>query len=254
MHAHVDVETPVADLRSLGSVIFAATRSLAEARQGLKRRDELVVWGVGSHPARTASHDSFDPSAFRSLIKQSAFVSEFGLDGAAKVSMDRQLRTLRAAFDVLTDQPRIVSLHSYRATDLLVNELTERPVRGVVLHWWLGSAAATKRAADLGSYFSVNAAMFRRSGHLRHIPLERMLTETDHPFGDRSSPEPRAPGNVLPVEYAIARLHGLQPEQVRGLMWANLNRLVRDTGCMSMLGRSIRLTLEAVVSDHNRIR
>ncbi len=132
--------------------------------------------------------------------------------------MERQQQTLWDALDVLIEQPRITSLHSYRATDLLIDELTQRPARGVVLHWWFGSAAATQRAIDLGCYFSLNAAMFRRPGILRHIPLERLFTETDHPFGDRSSPEPRRPGSVLPVEHAIARLHRLQPEDVRRLM------------------------------------
>lgn len=89
-----------------------------------------------------------------------------------------------------------------------------------------GDTPRTQRAVELGCYFSLNAAMFRRPGSLRQIPLERVLSETDHPFGDRSAPQPRRPGGVLPEECAIARLHGLRQEDVRRLMWANLSRLV----------------------------
>ncbi|MCK9928834.1 TatD family hydrolase [Frankia sp. Mgl5] len=245
LHAHVDPSTPEDDLRILGAVIFAATRSLPEADSALRRRDTLIVWGVGSHPGVTSSHRSFDAAWFRSLIERTVFVSEFGLDGGAKVPLDQQLQTLRGALDVLVNKPRIISLHSYRATGQLLDVLSAQPVPGVVLHWWLGSVAATKRAVGLGCYFSVNAAMFRRPGVLRHIPLNRLLTETDHPYGDRTGPRPHQPGNVLPVEYAIAKLHGLEPEEVRRSMWRNLNRLVVETGCSRLLSRQIRSYLIA---------
>jgi TatD DNase family protein len=240
MHAHIDVGVPADDLHGLRAVVFAATRSLAEARPALERHDDLIVWGVGSHPGIARSHHSFDASTFRTLIEQTAFVSEFGLDGSARVSLERQTETLRSALDVLASEARITSLHSYRATDQLLDELTRRPTRGVVLHWWLGSSPATKRAVDLGCFFSVNAAMLRRPGVLRHIPLDRLLTETDHPYGDRSGPEPQRPGNVASVELAIARLHGLEPDGVRRLMWRNLDLLVRVTNCGRLLDPRIR--------------
>jgi TatD DNase family protein len=221
-------------------VVFAATRSLSEVDKAMQRQDDLTVWGVGSHPGVTSSHASFEVDRFRSLIEQTAFVSEFGLDGGVKVPLDRQMQTLCGALNVLVNSPRITSLHSYRATDQLVDTLSAQPVPGVVLHWWLGSVAATKRAIELGCYFSVNAAMFRHASVLRHIPLDRLLTETDHPYGDRTGPGPHQPGNVLPVEYAIAKLHGLTPEDIRRTMWRNLNRLVRDTGCGHLLNRRIR--------------
>jgi TatD DNase family protein len=240
LHAHVDTATPEDDLRGLGAVIFAATRSLTEAHEAVQRNDDTVVWGVGSHPSLARSHSSFESNSFRRLVEQTAFVGELGLDGGSKIDMGRQQTTLRNALDVLMAQPRITSLHSYRATDLLIAELEQRPAPGIVLHWWLGSTSVTKRAVELGCYFSVNAAMFRKPDALRSIPLNRLLTETDHPYGDRSGPGPHQPGNVLAVEYAISRLHTLEPDAVRRMMWRNLDRLVRDTGCARLLSRRIR--------------
>lgn len=239
LHAHIHVGISSEDVRRLGAVVFAATRSLAEAQQASGRHDDLVVWGVGSHPGLARSHTTFDPAMFSNLIARTAFVGELGLDASAKIALERQGTTLAAALDVLAETPRITSLHSYRATNEVLDALTQRPVSGVVLHWWLGSAAATQRALDLGCYFSVNAAMFRRPSVLRQIPLSRILTETDHPYGDVSGPQPQRPGNVIPVEHAVARLHGLTPDEVRRHMWANLNALVREAQCRHLLSRRI---------------
>jgi TatD DNase family protein len=252
LHAHIDVGIRAGDVRSLDAVVFAATRSLAEARQAQERQDDLVVWGVGSHPGVASSHDSFDPVVFRALIKQTAFVSEFGLEGGGKVSLDHQLATLRDALEVLADEPRITSLHSFRATDQLLDELVLWPVRGVVLHWWLGSAAATRRAVELGCYFSINAAMLRRPGAWRHLPLDRLLAETDHPYGDRAAPGPHRPGNVLPVEHALARLHGLEPTAVRRTLWRNFAHLVDVTGCAPLLSRRIRSYLIVAAASESK--
>jgi TatD DNase family protein len=82
--------------------------------------------------------------------------------------------------------------------------------------------------------------MFRRASILRHIPMQRLLTETDHPYGVRTGPEPRRPGNVLAIEYALARMYGLESDTVRRLMRRNLDRLVRETRCGRLLNRRIR--------------
>lgn len=248
LHAHIDVGIAPDEVRSLGAAVFVATRSLGEARVALKRRDNLLTWGVGCHPGVASSHNTFDSFEFQSLIGEAAFVSEFGLDGTAKVPAERQLQTLRLALDVLADQPRITSLHSHRATHELLDELARRTLRGVVLHWWQGDEAATERAVELGCYFSVNAAMFRRPQVVRSIPSERLLTETDHPYGDRAAPPPRRPGNVLAVEYAIARIRDITPDEVRHLAWRNLDCLVRDTDCGHLLPRRIRSYLIAAGS------
>ena len=239
LHAHIDTAIDATELQSLGSVVFAATRSLAEAKTALKRQDRQTIWGVGCHPAIGRSHDLFDAAEFRLLASSTAFVSEIGLDGAATVALERQLRTLRSVFDVLDEQPRITSLHSHRATDELVTELSARALRGVVLHWWQGDDAATKRAVDVGCYFSINATMLRRPRLLKTIPRERLLAETDHPYGDRGAPQPR-PGNVLPVEHALSRVLGIDPQGVRRLIWRNFDRLVQEADCARLLPRRVR--------------
>lgn len=247
LHAHIDPAISSVELQDLRAVVFVATRSLSEARAALRRQDGHTVWGVGSHPAIAESHNTFDVGSFRSMISESPFVSEFGLDGGATVPLERQLRTLRAALDVLVATPRVTSLHSYRATSHLLDELQTRTLNGIVLHWWQGDEVATKRAVELGCYFSVNAAMFRRAGVLRSIPRGRLLTETDHPYGDRVAPQPR-PGNVVPVEHALARMLKAEPDDIRRMIWRNFDELIRETECARLLPRRIRSYLIAAGS------
>jgi TatD DNase family protein len=245
LHAHIDAAIDAADVVALRAAIFVATRTLDEATQAVARDDSMVAWGVGCHPAVGAAHRQFDSERFTDLLAHTAFVSEVGLDGSARVAMATQQATLSSVLAALQDAPRITSLHSYQATSEILDCLTAMPVRGAVLHWWLGDTADTKRAVDLGCFFSVNASSVRRREVLGAIPRERLLTETDHPFGDRRRRAEARPGAVDDVEAAIGRQHGMDADAVRKLMWNNLAGLVSDVGCGRLLPRGIRLQLIA---------
>jgi TatD DNase family protein len=245
LHAHVDVSIAPSELRQLGAVVFAATRSLAEADTAIARQDEQTVWGVGCHPRLARAHKDFEPERFAELAQQTAFVSEIGLDGTSRVPMETQQATLSAILAELQRSPRIASLHSYKATDLVIDALEAHPVTGGVLHWWLGDSSQTRRALELGCFFSINAASVRRTDLLDAIPLDRILTETDHPFGDRRSGANARPGFVAIVEKALARHYGETSDGIRAAMWENLARITGATGCMALLPRAVRLQLIA---------
>lgn len=245
MHAHLDTSTASRDLDSLQAVVFAATRSLAEATTAMGRADHRICWGVGCHPRLAQAHATFDAGLFADLTAETAFVSEVGLDGASPVPMATQRATLHAIFAALASSPRITSLHSYQASEEVIAALAAHPIRGAVLHWWLGDASQTRRALDLGCYFSVNAASVRRTDLLDIIPLDRLLTETDHPYGDRRAGRTARPGGVDSVEATLARHYGIEAPIVRKRMWSNLGRLVADIDCASLLPRRIRLQVIA---------
>lgn len=77
------------------------------------------------------------------------------------------------------------------------------------------------------------------------IPPDRLLTETDHPFGDRSAGKRARPGLVATVEQAIARQQGTSASAVRVTLWANLATLVSETRCGQLLPRAVRRQLMA---------
>lgn len=243
LHAHIDPDIAPSDLNDLRAVVFAVTRSLDESQQALKRTDPTTVWGVGCHPGLAGAQRTFAVGEFSRLLESTAFAGELGLDGKSRVPIAAQRETLRSALVALASKPRLVSLHSYAATEALLDELEATPIRGAVLHWWLGDAELTERAVRLGCYFSVNISSVRKRELLSAIPADRLLTETDHPFGDRRSRGDHAPGLVDDVERSLARHHSLAVSDVRLLVWRNLSRLVREVGCSPMLPREVRTWL-----------
>lgn len=246
LHAHVDATIAPEDLTALNAAIFAVTRSLDEADVALRRSDQLTVWGVGCHPGLVGAHREFSIERFAGLLDDTPFVGEIGLDGKSRVPMSTQAATLRSVFDTLRAKPRIASVHSYAATGQLLELLSENRPTSIVLHWWLGSEAETAAAVELGCHFSVNAAMLKRDDILRWLPLDRVLTETDHPFGDRRSRSAGRPGAVIDVERALATIHELTPEAIRFQLWRNLRVLVSRAQVGAMLPRAIRQHLAAV--------
>lgn len=239
LHAHIDPSIDPYELADLNAAIFAVTRSLEEAEQALKRRDTMTIWGVGCHPGLVGANKKFSSQHFLELIESTPFVGEIGLDGKSRVSMDLQLKTLRSALGVLTESPRILSLHSYEATVPLISELEAQPVSGAVLHWWLGDKGLTQRAVDLGCYFSFNVSSLKQKNLLKSIPFERILTETDHPFGDRYVNNGR-PGNVEDVERLLASYYGVAHDVVRMRLWHNFSELVDHIGCASLMPHPIK--------------
>ncbi len=247
LHSHVDVSIAPDELLGLRAVVFAACRSLAESRQALDRQpsDLLTVWGVGAHPAVREALDSFDVAEFSSLLERTAYVAEVGLDAKVKSNLPRQREVLAEILRVVQQRPRILSLHSHAATNEIVEILQSVRVDGVVLHWWLGDAAATRAAVDLGAYFSINAGGLKHADVLSLIPIERLLTETDHPAGDRTSPAPRRPGRVERVEHELARARGLTPMALRRQCWSNLQALVAATNVAALLPPRVRAVVSA---------
>jgi TatD DNase family protein len=243
-HAHIDPKIDKSELSDLDAFIFAVTRSLAESRTVTDRRDSSAIWGVGCHPGLGSAQNAFRREEFEDLIGQTPLVGEIGVDASSRVPLDVQRATLREIFSVLSSQSRIASIHSFRATSLVLEELQRTPISVPVLHWWLGTRKETEQAVELGCYFSINPSCVSRSDILSSIPIERMLTETDHPYGDKDQ-RSSVPGDVREVERLLARHHKMTQSEVRQRIWFNLSFLSRITKTMPLFPQQVRKWLES---------
>ena len=245
LHAHVDTGIDAAELSALWAIVFAVTRSLDEAEQALKRSDGTTIWGVGCHPGLVGVQKAFDAERFQALAEVTPYVGELGLDGTSRVPMDMQRHTLAGALGVLQQSPRITSLHSYKATSEILSLIAEFPQSGLILHWWLGTESETDRAVELGCYFSVNRSSARRRDVLARIPLDRVLPETDHPFGNKGRGLQR-PGEVGHVEAVLADVHGLSTPEIRRRTWQTLASIAQETRTGRLLPGRVRRQLAVV--------
>ena len=244
-HAHIDPKIKPSMLCELGGCVVAVTRSLNEFALIAERSDENVTWGLGAHPADPLSLKDFSEKRFQSLIETVPVVGEVGLDRRSAVPMVRQQDTLESIFRILGERPRILNVHSAGATVPVLNLIEMYRPPGVVLHWWRGTLAQTDRALHLGCSFSVNAAEAARPKILRALPRERVLTETDHPFGDRRQPGPRRPGRVDLVESALAEYWRLDVDAVRRQVWRNLLEIADNTGTGHLFPAAFRRSMLA---------
>jgi len=124
----------------------------------------------------------------------------------------------------------------------VLEELRQRPIAVPVLHGWTGTAAKTREAVALGCTFSIHSAVARESKFRTAVPPERILVETDHGWAD---PPAAIPCRIEWVEHLVAQQLSSSVEDVRGLVWGNLARIIRDTGTEHLLPPALRTLLRA---------
>ncbi len=199
-HCHLDragglPALPTTQCQGAGKVetiVMAVTNRPAHWQRLQRLRHPGLVWALGFHPGESHSRD--DLARMLDLLDQSDAVGEIGLDGTnGKASLTRQ----RLALDEILGHPalltRAVSLHSRRAVPAIIEHLAEHPLPGAVLHWFTGTPSQAARAVAVGAWFSVNANMGRTPA-LQQIPRERVLLETDAPYG-----RAKLPGELMGV-------------------------------------------------------
>lgn len=234
-HAHISPTVHPEDLERLNACVVAVTRSLDEFEMVSKRKDSRIAWALGVHPALMEAHGTFSAERFRRLLVTAPLVGEVGLDGRCTVPMNTQQETFEAVLGILSESRRLVSVHSVSATGPVLELLADKHFPGIILHWWRGTKDETMRAIELGCYFSVNAAEASRPRVLDLLPMERVLTETDHPFGDREEGSKRGPGGVSLIEQALAREWSITSTEVRRRIWRNFYGLASKTGTEVLL-------------------
>jgi TatD DNase family protein len=239
-HAHFAPTRTAGELRDAGAVL-AMMLSLEEVALHSKPTDLPIAWGVGCHPRNPKAQEAFDAERFAELVERTAVGGEIGLDTRwSRVPLATQLETFRRILAVLAKLPRLVSIHSYSATSLVLEELRRRPIAVPILHWWTGTVAQTREAVALGCYFSVHSAVVRQSKFRTAVPPERLLVESDHGWSD---PPAAIPCRVEWVEHLLAQHLGCRQTDVRELVWRNLSTIVRETGTRSLLPEALQTLL-----------
>lgn len=243
LHCHLDLhEDPSAvadEAAAAGMYVLSVTTtpSAFAGTRALARPGSRIRTALGLHPELAEARRREMP-LFRSLIGETAYVGEVGLDGsrAHRASLPTQTTVLAEILSICADAGgRVISLHSRGAAAPLLDLLEVQPGAGrFVLHWFSAAPSLVERAARLGCWFSVGSQMLgSRAGRaaFEAMPADRVLPETDGPFGTVGG-RPARPTDVSVVYDMVGQLLGRRREEVVGLMTQNLRKLLpaRGTG------------------------
>lgn len=242
-HCHLDLyKDHVALIAECGRAAVA-TLAVTTTPKAWPRNRDLVAGSthvrvaLGLHPQLVAERAGELP-LFEHHLPEARYVGEIGLDAGPRFyrSLSEQERVFDHILRACAEQGgKILSLHSVRSASKVLGHLERSfpPDRGLaVMHWFTGTVAEARRAADLGCYFSVNRQMLRSPKHRQMVaalPSDRILTETDGPFVEIYG-RPMRPIDVGQTVADLATVRGVTTAEMGATIIANLNVLVSGLG------------------------
>ena len=92
------------------------------------------------------------------------------------------------------------------------------------MHAFDGRASAALQGVEAGYFFSVPPSIVRskqKQKLVRHLPLERILLETDSPVLSPHPGERNEPVNIQLALASIADIRGIEPEELADMVFKN---------------------------------
>ena len=212
---------------------FPAVREVAASRPN--------VWcSAGVHPdeRRDEREATVDELVRMAQDPRVVAIGETGLDyfrveGDTEWQRERFRTHIRAARRAL--KPLVIHTRSAAEDTLRIMREEGASEAGGVMHCFTETREVAEAAMALGFHISFSGIVtFKNAQALKdvaaHVPLERMLVETDSPY---LAPVPHRgrtnePSYVRHVAEEVARLRGIRVEDVAAATTANFFRLFRD--------------------------
>jgi TatD DNase family protein len=220
-HCHLaQVEDLSAHLESARRQGIHGWLSCASDRDSWSRQREVgrlpgVLVAQGLHPWCANQNCQ----GLEDFLSDAVAIGECGLDfyrARDPELREQQKRILRTQLELARRWKKPVVLHCVRAHQALLQEMECYPEVRCMIHGFLGSTADAQAWLRRGDYLSLGPHALSRADLMRHLPLDRVLIETDAPSRGASLLDLR------PVLEAWQRVQPLQAE----LFEANLFRFL----------------------------
>ena len=240
-HCHVDLyPDPTALVREIEqqrvyTIAVTNTPSVFSRLCEIVGNAHFVRAALGLHPELATQRHRELPQ-FAAHMPRTRYIGEVGLDYQTSVTAERVMQ--RSVLTKIIEQcdaagGKIVTVHSRRAADDVVDAFGERFRGTYILHWYSGSVRSLRRAVAQGAFFSVNPAMVqseRGRALIAEVPRNRVLTETDGPFvsvGSATGKVAATPSDVRSVVEELGRLWGVGTDEARAIVYLNFSKLLR---------------------------
>lgn len=196
MHCHFDMmphpEAYISSKEKVGDIVIGMTNLPSHFKMGQPHLKgyKYIRLALGIHPL-LAGENKKEVYLFKQFVDQTSYIGEIGLDFSREwiATKEEQVSVLRVVLSTLRGRKKIVSVHSRKAEKELLDLLCEYEIKNVIFHWYSGPVDLIPAILAQGYYFSVNEAMCRsRNGQaiVEKIPRNRILTETDAPYNERT--------------------------------------------------------------------
>jgi TatD DNase family protein len=243
LHCHVDLypdpEAVVREIVARGVYVLSVTTtpSAFSGTAMLAPPDSRIRTALGLHPEVAVQRERELP-LFERLLHHTMYVGEVGLDGSKehRDSLDRQSGILMEILILCARAGgRTLSIHSRDARTRLLDLLALEPRAGrPILHWFTGTHSEIDRANELGCWFSIGPGMLmsgRGQAAIKHMHRQRILPETDGPFGLIKGSH-AYPWEAMNVVQPLAALWRESEAEVHRMLVGNFRELARHEGEM----------------------
>jgi TatD DNase family protein len=242
-HAHLDLYQDPPSIvkecavRNMYVLSVTTTPSAWRGTSALVPNSTRIRTALGLHP-QIAHQRKSELELFDEYLPEAQYVGEIGLDGAPEFK--RYWQEQMVVFDHILSAcsragGRIMTIHSRRASTAVLDRLEAFPGVGTpILHWFSGSKRDLDRAVALGCWFSVGPAMLlaeKSRGLVRHMPHDRVLTETDGPFAQIEG-RSAMPWDAQRATTELASLWDVSESEAELILHTNLRTLVARNGPM----------------------
>jgi len=214
----------------------AVCRSGWESLQQLTKTDASVTPAFGLHPWFCDQHNNAALILLPQFLSHAVAVGGCGLYGSAlcRFGMQSQLHWFGAQLTLAIRLGLPVLVHACKAVDDVIREIRCFPGLRGVIHSFSGSKQHADQLIRLGFYLGVGGAVSFERAHrvqtiVKHIPLERLLIETDAPDQPPAAHrgEDNEPAFLIEILSCIATLRGLDVESLAGICNHNARELFR---------------------------
>ncbi|WP_282161074.1 Qat anti-phage system TatD family nuclease QatD [Ulvibacterium marinum] len=155
--------------------------------ENITKNCKYIRPALGFHPELVYErHQEIDK--FISLLNKTKYIGEIGLDNYNKspANYKKQILVFEKIVDACSSfEDKILTIHSRRAENDLLNIIGDNFPGKVILHWYSGTIKNLEKAIARGYYFSINYPMTNsKNGQkiIDRIPINQILIESDGPF------------------------------------------------------------------------
>ena len=211
-------------------------------------RCDLVLPTFGIHPWKAPEYvDHLED--LRESIDRSPMIGEIGLDyhWARDASQyPAQTKVLEFFLAAASQQGKIVNLHTKGAEKEVLRLLRSYDIQRAIIHWYSGPLDILQAMIDYGLCFTVGVEVLcsqQIQTIARDLPLERLLTETDNPGGQKwLTGTPGMPLHIKDVIQKLAELRKTPKQVITDTIRDNFVRLITDDPWLTDIGDKVLRT------------